>query len=84
MKPIFISLLLMGTGCSAKYTVGDCVTPTNPNWTWHKKIAYVGAVDWGNNYKLSFYNDNSRKWSAVNSIFDYSLIHDNTVKIPCP
>ena len=94
MKFIFISLLLLEMGCTnpAKYTVGDCVTPINPDWTWYGEVAYVGFVGNSQEYKsdiyeLSYYRYNLRKWAPIvgaSVIKGVWGIDENTKKIPCP
>ena len=40
---------------NTNYNVGDCITPTDPNWSWFGKSARVEDVVYSNKYTSFFY-----------------------------
>lgn len=75
---ILITLLFVTISHSAKYKVGDCITPTNSNYSWYGKYARVTNVESGFDmfigksemYYLNFINYDTRANKFVANIID--------------
>jgi hypothetical protein len=69
-----------------KYRVGDCITPTNPNYTWFGKVAkvrMVGITDDArstNGYALEFVKDSFENGMSNYGIFA-GFIDNNTTAV---
>jgi hypothetical protein len=92
---VFVGALLAPAFAYAdyKYQEGDCITPTNESWSWHKRFARVGGVferkdadyNAGNLvYQLHVMTGHGpwEYFQRNNPMFDLELIEANTEKVP--
>lgn len=68
-----------------KYKVGDCITPTNPTYTWYGKYAKVTALEDG--YDIfkgtsTMYYLNFREYDTRANKFVAVIIDNETKKVP--
>ena len=96
LSALFLGALLgtSSTYADYKYREGECITPTNETWSWHKGFASVKGVferkdaDYygGNTVYLLHIVKGAAPWTKYRgtqqSVYDLQSIDDNTQKVP--
>lgn len=58
---------------AGKYKIGDCITPTDPTYTWYGEYAEVKAFSEIEGYRGKSYVLEFRYYNSTNSLFDQSV-----------
>ena len=74
MAAVFSVLLLMSCdGGNGKYQIGDCITPTDPTYTWYGHYATVKAYSAIDGYRDKNYVLEFHRYNSTNSLFSTSI-----------